>query len=297
MVEVLYNVHHQETFGMWIAIYFYLQGISAGSFVLSTIAYVFGQTKYKPIGKIAIVLAIVILITAPLALLIHVGKPLRAWRLFYEINLISPISWGSFLLTLYPLNCFVYGYYMFKENHRMAKVFGMIGIPLAVAYYAYCGFILSFATARPLWNTALMPILFVVAAIVSGIALLICVIFIKERFFSRDQAVNEELIFDLGKLLGAFILLDIFLVLCHVVMLFTGQADAIKVGNLILTGKFGIFFLGVENGLGKILPFFLIFSGRFSTVNRVVLASLLVIIGIFFMRYVLVLAGEFYPLI
>lgn len=297
MVEVLYNVHHQETFGIWIAIYFYFQGISAGSFILSTISYVFGQTKYKPISKIAIVLAIAILVIAPLALLIHVGKPLRTWRLFYEINLISPISWGSFLLTLYPLNCIIYAYFLFKNNDKMSRVFGMIGIPLAMAYYAYCGFILSFATARPLWNTALMPVLFLVAAIASGIALLIFVVFIKDRFFSGERTVNEELIFDLGRLLAVFILIDIFLVLCHVVMLFTGQADAIKAGSLIMTGEFGLLFLVIENGLCKVLPFFLIFSGRFMTIKRVVLASFLVMVGIFYMRYVLVLAGEFYPLI
>lgn len=297
MVEVLYNVTHQEAFGFWISLYFFLQGISAGSFILSTIAYVFGQPKYQPIARTGIILAIVILIIAPLPLLLHVGKPLRAWRLFYEINLLSPISWGSFLLTLYPLNSIIYAFFLFRENQKMGRLFGMIGIFLALAYYAYTGFILSFATARPLWNTALMPVMFLVAAITSGIALLITVVFIKDRFFSKEPSVNDELIFDLGKLLGAFIILNIFLVLCHVVTLFTGKADAIVAGNLIMAGEFGALFLGVENGLGKILPLILIFSGRPRGTQRVVLASLLVILGVFFMRVVLVLAGEFYPLI
>ena len=49
---VLYNVFPQETFGALIAVYFYLTGLSAGSFALSTLAYVFGFEKFKPIGKI-----------------------------------------------------------------------------------------------------------------------------------------------------------------------------------------------------------------------------------------------------
>ena len=297
MVDILYNVTHQEAAGVLIAVYFYLTGISAGSFILSTLAYVFGQTKYRPIGKIAVVLATVVLIIAPMALLIHVGRPFRAWRLFYNINFTSPISWGSFLLTLYPINCIIYGYFVFKNNAKMTKLFGTIGIPLAVSVHGYCGFILGFAKARHLWNTALMPVLFLVSAIVSGIALVIFVVYIRDRFFSQEGKVREELIFDLAKLMAGFLLFDLFLVLSDVLILLAGNEDAIKAGWLLLTGKFAIPFLAIENGLGKVLPAILIFSTRLRTPNRMVLASFLVMFGILFMRLVVVLAGEYYPLI
>lgn len=297
MIDILYNVGHQEGAGALIAIYFYLTGISAGSFIVSTLAYVFGQTKFKPIGRIAVVMATVVLILAPITLLIHVGRPFRAWRLFYNINFTSPISWGSFLLTLYPINCIIYGYFIFKNNARMTKLFGTIGIPLAVAVHGYCGFILGFAKARHLWNTALMPILFLVSAIVSGVALVIFVVYIRDRFFSQEGKVNEELIFGLAKLMGGFLLLDLFLVLSDVLILLAGNEDAIKAGWLLLTGKFAIPFLGIENGLGKVIPAILIFSTKLRTTNRVVLASFLVMLGILFMRLVVVLAGEFFPLI
>jgi Ni/Fe-hydrogenase subunit HybB-like protein len=297
MIDILYNVEHQEAAGVLIAVYFYLTGISAGSFILSTMAYVFGQAKYKPIGKIAVVLATVVLIIAPMALLIHVGRPFRAWRLFYNINFTSPISWGSFLLTLYPINCIIYGYFIFKNNAKMTKLFGTIGIPLAVSVHGYCGFILGFAKARHLWNTALMPVLFLVSAIVSGLALVIFVVYIRDKFFSQERKANEELIFDLAKLMGGFLLFDLFLVLSDVLILLAGNEDAIKAGWLLLTGKFAIPFLAIENGLGKVLPAILIFSTKLRTANRIVLASFLVMFGILFMRLVVVLAGEFFPLI
>ena len=297
MIDILYNVRHQEAAGILIAVYFYMTGISAGSFIVSTLAYVFGQTKFKPIGKIAVILATVVLIVAPMALLIHVGRPFRAWRLFYNINFTSPISWGSFLLTLYPINCIIYGYFIFKNNPKMTKLFGMIGIPLAVAVHGYCGFILGFAKARHLWNTALMPILFLVSAIVSGVALVIFVVYIKDKFFSKEGKVNEALIFGLAKLMGGFLLLDLVLVLSDVLILVAGSEDAIKVGWLLLTGKFAIPFLGIENGLGKVVPAILIFSTRLTTINRLVLSSFLVLFGILFMRLIVVFAGEYFPLI
>jgi len=55
--------------------------------------------------------------------------------------------------------------------------------------------------------------------------------------------------------------------------------------------------MGIENGLGKVLPAILIFSTKLRTTNRMVFASFLVMFGILFMRLVVVLAGEYYPLI
>jgi formate-dependent nitrite reductase membrane component NrfD len=142
-----------------------------------------------------------------------------------------------------------------------------------------------------------MPILFLVSAIVSGIALVIFVVYIRDKFFSREGKVNDELILDLAKLMGGFLLLDLFLVLSDVLILLAGSEDAIKAGWLLLTGKFAIPFLGIENFLGKIIPALLIFSTRLRTTNRLVWASFLVMFGIIFMRFVVVLAGEYYPLI
>ncbi len=297
MSEVIYNVQHQEAFGMLIATYFYLTGISAGSFILSTLIYVFDQKKYKDIGKMSVILATVVLIIAPLALLIHSGMPVRAWRLFYNINITSPISFGSFLLTLYPLNCLIYGYFIFRENFKMTKIFGIIGIPLAVSVHGYCGFILGCAKARHLWNSALMPILFLVSAIVSGIAVIIFIVYIRDKFFSDKKKLNEELLYGLGSIMAAFLILDLFLVLSDVIILFVGTSESIKVGELLLTGKFAFPFLVMENFLGKIVPVLLILIPRIRTANRVVIASVLVIVGIYFMRYVVVYAGEYYQLI
>ena len=95
-VNLLYNVHHQEAFGLWIALYFYLTGLSAGSFIISTMAYVFGMDKFKPLGKIGVVLATILLVMAPACLLLHAGKTLRFWHLLVYINFASPLSWGTF---------------------------------------------------------------------------------------------------------------------------------------------------------------------------------------------------------
>jgi tetrathionate reductase subunit C len=294
---ILYNVFPQETFGALIAVYFYLTGLSAGSFVLSTMAFVFGMEKFKPIGKIGVILATLFLVMAPLALLVHVGQPFKSWHLFVHLNITSPITWGSFLLTLYPINCIIYGYFMFRGNKPLTRLFGTIGIPLAIFVHGYTGFILALGKARALWNTALMPFLFLISAMVSGIALMILISIVKDKFFSQGKTINRELVFGLGKMLAAMILVDLFLVMSDVLVLLVSHAEAQEVAHLILTGKFSIYFIWVENVLGKVIPAFILLIPRFRNLATITIASILVVVGIFFMRYVVVLGGEFLPLV
>lgn len=282
---------------MNIAIYFYLTGLSAGSFILSTLAYGFEMNQYKPLGRTGVVLATGLLIIAPLFLLIHIGVPHRAWHLFVYLNFESPITWGSFLLILYPINCIIYGYFMFKETRKLTRLFGLIGIPLAISVHGYTGFILAFGKARALWNTALMPILFLVSAIVSGIALMILVCVVKGRFFSKQKRIDAVLIENLGKLLAWMIVFDLFLVGCDLLVLLISHSDAQAAAHLILAGKFSPLFLIVENLLGKIVPFVLLVVPKLRNLTTMIIASVLVVIGIFFMRYIVVVGGEFIPLI
>jgi len=295
--QVLYNIFHQEAFGFNIAMYFYLTGLSAGSFILSTLAYGFGMNQYKPIGRVGVILATLLLVIAPFFLLIHIGMPLRAWHLFVYLNWSSPITWGSFLLILYPMNCIIYGYFMFKEKMKPTRIFGFIGIPLAISVHGYTGFILAFGKARALWNTALMPILFLASAIVSGIALMILVVVLKDRFFSKKKKINRDLIMNLGKLLAWMIVFDLFLVGSDLLVLLISHSDAQAAAYLILGGKFSVMFLIIENLLGKIIPFMLLAVPKLRTLPTVIAASILVVVGIFFMRYVVVVAGEFIPLL
>jgi len=187
MVDILYNVEHQEAAGILIRRLFYLTGISAGSFILSHWPMYLGRRDISRIGKIAVILATVVLIIAPMALLIHVGRPFRAWRLFYNINFTSPISWGSFLLTFYPINCIIYGYYIFKNNAKMTSFLE----PSAFLWLFLFMDIADLSLVLPRRDIsgiqALMPILFLVSAIVSGIALVIFVVYIKDKFFSRKE--------------------------------------------------------------------------------------------------------------
>ncbi|MFB3884764.1 MAG: NrfD/PsrC family molybdoenzyme membrane anchor subunit [Thermodesulfobacteriota bacterium] len=296
-INIIYNVEHEMPLGIPIATYFYLTGLSAGSFIISTFAYGFGMIKYKPLGKIGVVMATLLLMIAPMILLIDLEQPLRFWHLILYLRITSPITWGTFLLSLYPMNCIVYGYFMFKGDLRRTKFFGLIGIPLALMVHGYTGFILALGKARVLWNTAIMPPIFLVSAMVSGLAMMMLVVIIKNHIIQRGKEHDPTLLYDLGKFLVASIALDLILIGTDLTVLLTSHTEAYMAAVMLLKGQFSRLFLGVEVLLGAVIPLILLlspFTKRW--VPGLAIASILVMIGIFAMRVIMVVGGLSIPL-
>jgi formate-dependent nitrite reductase membrane component NrfD len=230
-------------------------------------------------------------------LLIDLEQPLRFWHLILYLRITSPITWGTFLLTLYPMNCIVYGYFMFKGDLKRTKIFGLIGIPLALMVHGYTGFILALGKARVLWNTAIMPPIFLVSAMVSGLAMMILVVIVKDFIIQKGKDPNRDLIYALGKFLVASIVLDLILIGIDLSVLLTSTTEAYKAALMLLNGQFSFLFLGVELILGAIIPL-LLFLSPFTKrwIPAYVIASVLVMIGIFAMRCIMVIGGLTLPL-
>ncbi|MEK7450182.1 MAG: NrfD/PsrC family molybdoenzyme membrane anchor subunit, partial [Planctomycetota bacterium] len=261
LTRVIYNAPHEIYLEKNIAFYFYLTGVSAASFIISTMAYVFGMERFKAIGRIGAVIAPLVLIIAPIFLVIDLLQPMRFVHLFYMFNFRSPVTWGTILLTLYPINCLIYLFFIYKDNKAKIKTFGSIGIPLAIAVHGYTGFILALAKGIALWNTPLMPVYFLISAMVSGTALLIILAVIKEKVFANStlinrffQKVEDKVIWELGKLLAVFIAIDLFIAFSDVLLLYYSTPENNIAASLLLDGPFRNMFLVTEIILGMILP-------------------------------------------
>ena len=301
-IQVLFNPEMEMPLGWPIAVYFYLTGLSAGSFVISVLAVLGGRVEYKPVGKIGAALAPILLCLAPTILIIDLEQPWRFWHLFYYLNPASPITYGSFLLTLYPINGVFYAWYTFKNQAKAAKILGIIGIPLAICTHGYTGFILAMGKGRALWSTALMPTLFIVSAMVSGYALMVLAAIIKHRWFSshlsQDRKEQErKVIYGLATFMGAMLIVDLFLIFNDVLVLLTSTQEAKYVADLILFGHFAPKFIGVEIILGGLIPLGIIFWSKTKhNLAWLSFASVLTLIGIMAMRLTMVIAGQSVPL-
>lgn len=264
-----------------IVTYFFLGGLSAGAYVFSVAANYWKQ-EFKHLAKKSAVLSFIAIAVGMLILLHDLGQPFRAWRLFLSFNPLSPLSWGVWFVNAFMFFNFIYNALLFIKREANAKIFAYAGLPFALLTAAYTGMLLAQAPSRVLWHSALMPVLFVNGALISGIALVM--------LFSA-KAQNSELLSKLGRFVAWLIILELAMILGELILLFNGGTEHVAVARSLFSGKIGCLFLGFEIVLGSIVPVAILLRARTNAVLQIV-ASLLILIGIFAMRYVIVIGGQ-----
>lgn len=286
-VKLFYNVFHELQFRWLVVIYFFLGGASCGTFLTSVASRLWGRERYQRIEKIGAVLTPILLGVGLLFLLLDLGRPERFYRLMINFNPTAVASWGVWLVNLLFLSSIVYAWFSLRQKRQGSKLWGLIGTPLAIAVSGYSGFILVQMKGYALWHSALLPLLFSVSALVSGIALVILgAILIR---------AEKEKIQNLGKFLAWFVSFDLLLVFIEIITLLNGGQDAMEAAKLLLVGSYSFSFLGLYVILGLIVPL-LILIRRVHTIRSEAIASTLVLIGILAMRYAVILGGQYFPL-
>ncbi len=296
--RVIYNVPFVIPIGYLIAIYFYITGLHMGFYTTSVVATLLDKQEWKPIGKIGAVGALVVLAVAPIFLLVDLTQIPRFWHLFPYINLRSPITWGTFFLTAYPPIGLIYTWYVFRKNYRAAKIWGLCGFPVAVSVHGYTGFILALGAGRAIWNTSLNPILFLVSAMVSGLALIVIIINVRFYYFAREEepvqrAADMKIIHTLVRMMYLFLIVELFLMGCDLAVLANSKAEEYMTFQLLTQGNWSPLFLGVELTMGGIIPIILlsIKKIRLHPIGQCA-ACLFILCGILAMRIIIVVGGQ-----
>ncbi len=235
----------QAAWSLTIPQYFFMTGVSAAAFLVSSLTYAFGDRRFKPIAGLALIVALTVLLAAPLNLVADLGQTGRFYELMFQTHRTAPMSWGVYLLTTYPALILVELLFAFRgafvdrlhqtrgvarsfyralalghteftpadaeRTHAVSRTLALLGIPWALAVHGYTGYILGVMKARPLWHTALMPVIFLVSAMVSGIAFMILVTAVVQRFDTDERRTDPALMQLLAKLLAASIVTDLVL--------------------------------------------------------------------------------------
>jgi len=281
--------------GLPIVLAIYFIGLSAGSLILSSLTYVFGQEQFKPIARMAVLLAIVLILGAMISIAVDLGRPEKFWRLFmffYLNNMTSMFAINGVLYGGYFVISLCYFGFIMASNMKMTRILGIVAVCWAVLVHMGTGAIFGFVAARELWFSPIKPFEFLAAAITSGLALLIVATVLTLKLTGRK--VNSEIIAQLGRMLAVFIaILFIFIFVDKITHFYEPARDATMYA---LTGRFSWIFWVLQIGLVVLLPLIILFQPRWNrTTKWVTLAGVLVVVGIFFERYFLVIPGSAYP--
>ena len=188
IIEVL-NVTRDAAWLPWAVQYFFLIGLSYGSFVLTLPYFVFGRAQHERLGRLALLGALVCGLTAPVALLADLHGPGRFLNFYLYFQPQSWMSWGSFFIPVYIGGLLLYTWLALRGAAPRAAIAAAAVLALVggVLVALYTGMEVMVVQARPLWNTPFLPPQFVATALAGAIGLLL----LFNRFIGQRDAALE----------------------------------------------------------------------------------------------------------
>lgn len=330
LVNFIYPNDAHIDWSLMIVIYPYITGLVAGAFVVSSLYHVFHVKVFEPIAKFALVAAFCFGLFAGLPLLVHLGQPQRAFNIFFTPHTTSAMSifgyvYASYMLLLMIELWLTYRQYYIQRtletkgvvswwwkalalgiteytpesarvDHRITIFLASIGIPWAFTLHGYVGFIFGTVKANAWWATPLQPIIFLMSAIVSGIAML-TLLYTFIRWQTR-RPYNFPMIRQLMIILWALFILDFTIEMLEVVYARYEQGHHWSLIGPLLNGPlFGTYFIG-QIAICSVIPLILL---GYLTVSRswgkqllylANFSSLLIVLQVLLMRYNVVIGGQ-----
>ena len=316
-----------------IVLYPFLTGLVAGAFILASLERVFNLEAVRPTYRLALLTALAFLIVAPLPLQLHLGHPERSIEMLVTPHSTSAMAMFGFVYLWYLLAVLVIEIWLEFRAHiveqsqsrtgfmgwiyrlmtlgstnvspralaiddRVGRFITVIGIPSAFLLHGYVGFIFGSIKANPWWSTPLMPIVFLFSAIVSGIAavLLIYVFYCVAKDIPLDMPCLDAM----GKFLFYAFVVDFGLEMLDLVHRNYEADESLKTLNFMVETRLFASQIVLQIILGTLVPLFMLGLTQLvkltEQARKVIyaVAALLTLVGIFAMRWNVVIGGQLF---
>ena len=317
---------------LMIVMYPYITGFVAGAFIVTSLYHLFGRTEFKPVARLAMATSFAFLLVASLPLQLHLGHPERGinvmitphftsamagfgilysgylailvlevwfvWR--HEIIVRARRSRGlrrAFYATL-ALGTYDTGPQALEVDHRAIKLLAGIGLPGACMLHGYVGFIFGAIKANPWWSTPLMPVIFLMSAAVSGIALLMVLYQVVSKL--RTRPPDQPCVSALARWLWFFLILTITLELLEIIVMAYERSESWLIISELLTTRLEFSYVTMQMIVGGLIPLILlavvVLMNRYlhervrNTLSTV--AAFLCLLQVFSMRWNIVVGGQ-----
>ncbi|HEY8651671.1 MAG TPA: NrfD/PsrC family molybdoenzyme membrane anchor subunit [Dermatophilaceae bacterium] len=258
-------------------------GVSYGGAVVSAILRLTGATWRAPLTRLAEGTAVVTVLIGAALIIPHIGNPIRLWELLTQPNLTAPVFWDFVAVTTYTFASIVFfalplvpDMAALHEGHaqqlggRRARLYetlsrGWVGaprqrrvlagalglvsimiIPLAVSVHSVLAWAFA-TTSRPWWHESIWAPQFVVAALYSGVALVILVVAGFRRGYHLEGFITGRHFVRLGFLLATLSATYIYLTF----------ADLLPGAYVADHGTAAVF---AELLVGRLAPWFWLFA-------------------------------------
>jgi formate-dependent nitrite reductase membrane component NrfD len=307
--------------GLPVIAYLFLAGLGAGVLTVSASVLLrgggggFGGGHFA-IARYGAFIAPLPIIAGCILLIAELGSA-QAGHWFKWLNLYTTLTWspmsiGTWLVTIGIVVSVVYAFTFWRKDAApgdryttLRRACAWVLVPLGIAIAVYTGILLGAMPSRPFWNSPVLPLLFLLSSLSTGIAILTLARLVLRRRAADPAA--EQSYHDSGYLLGAtdlvfigFELLAIFLFIMFAQLAVGSVSYAV---NIVMAGGAMtiLFWVGVV-GVGLLIPALiglrviaprLLFHKTYRTNPAIeFLMPVLVLAGGVMLRYVVVIAGQ-----
>jgi len=316
-----------------IVLYPFLTGLVAGAFILASLERVFQVQEVKPTYRLALLTALAFLLVAPLPLQLHLGHPERSYEMYLTPHRTSAMAMFGFVYLWYLMAVLVFEIWLdyrrdivvlsqsttgwkrliyrlmtlgssnisehaLHVDERVGWLVTIIGIPSAFLLHGYVGFIFGSIKANPWWSTPLMPVVFIFSAMVSGIALVMLLYMLLT--WSRKQTIDMRCVDTVARYLFYTFIIDFSLEMLDLIHRIYESDESFRSLDFMVHTKLYVSHIVVQIFLGTVTPIVLLALtqvlglGEMARKRIYALAGCLTLIGIFAMRWNVVIGGQLF---
>ena len=316
-----------------IVVYPYITGLVAGAFILASLVKVFNVKAVQPTYRLALLTALAFLLVAPMPLLLHLGRPERFYEILLTPSVTSAMAMFGFVYAWYLMGVLLLEvWFEFRRDlivmgarerglmgwvHRALSLFShdtseaalafdrkaiqaitIIGIPSAFLLHGYVGFIFGSVKANPWWGSVLMPIVFLMSAIVSGIALVIFLYMMLAAI--RKEPVDMPCLDTITSYLFYAVIVDFSLEALDFIHRLYQSEESVKILGKLITHKLFMSLFVLQILIGMFIPLGILVVAKWRKLNedgRKLLyftAVILIQLGIFSTRWNVVIGGQLF---
>jgi molybdopterin-containing oxidoreductase family membrane subunit len=315
-----------EYWGIYIICFVFFIGISHAGTLISAILRVANAEWRRSITRSAEFITVLVIGFGAVQPIIDLGRPDRVLNVMLHSQPLSPLLWDVMSIGLYFTASSVYLYvpmipdlarirdlglrprllYSFlaigyrdtpegrASLEKIIAVLAVVVIPIAVSVHTVIGWIFAL-TLRPMWHSTIFGPYFVMGAIFSGIAALIIAMTILRRVYNLQAYFKDVHFNNMGILLLIMSVLWFYFTFAENLTVWYGGEEAeLATLHSKLTGEFAVpFWLMVLTCF--FIPFALMARRATRGVTGTTIASISVVIGMWFERFNIVVPTSLHP--
>jgi Ni/Fe-hydrogenase subunit HybB-like protein len=316
-----------------IVLYPFLTGLVAGAFILASLERVFQVQEVKPTYRLALLTALAFLLVAPLPLQLHLGHPERSYEMYLTPHKTSAMAMFGFVYLWYLMAVLVFEIWLdyrrdivvlsqsttgwkrmiyrvmtlgsnnisehaLHVDERVGWVITLIGIPSAFLLHGYVGFIFGSIKANPWWSSPLMPVVFIFSAMVSGIATVMLIYMFVT--WARKETIDMRCVDTIARYLLYTFIIDFGLEMLDLIHRIYESDESFRSLDFMVHTKLYVSHIVVQILLGTVTPITLLALtqvvrlGEMARKRIYALAGCLTLMGIFAMRWNVVIGGQLF---